>query len=220
LGGHSKGGNLAVYSGVFAPVTVQRRIISVWSNDGPGFHSDILSLPQHSRIADRVVTIVPKSSVVGMILEHEEDYIVVDSSQKGLMQHDGFSWEVLGDHFVKLRDVTDQSRLNDLVLKEWVRSMPLEQRERFVDGLFEVLTASGAETLTDLKTEHVKAAGAMVRAMKDMDKDTRDALIHAVKVLFRSNLKVLVEEWQQETEKLPQKKWLPKLKDELAKKKE
>lgn len=220
LGGHSKGGNLAVYSGVFAPVTVQRRIISVWSNDGPGFHSDILSLPQHSRIADRVVTIVPKSSVVGMILEHEEDYIVVDSSQKGLMQHDGFSWEVLGDHFVKLRDVTDQSRLNDLVLKEWVRSMPLEQRERFVDGLFEVLTASGAETLTDLKTEHVKAAGAMVRAMKDMDKDTRDALIHAVKVLFRSNLKVLVEEWQQETEKLPQKKWLPKLKDELVKKKE
>ena len=136
------------------------------------------------------------------------------------MQHDGFSWEVLGDHFVKLRDVTDQSRLNDLVLKEWVHSMPLEQRERFVDGLFEVLTASGAETLTDLKTEHVKAAGAMVRAMKDMDKDTRDALIHAVKVLFRSNLKVLVEEWQQETEKLPQKKWLPKLKDELAKKKE
>ena len=38
LGGHSKGGNLAVWAGVFCPLAVQRRIRSVWSNDGPGFH--------------------------------------------------------------------------------------------------------------------------------------------------------------------------------------
>ena len=212
MGGHSKGGNLAVYAGVFAPIAIQKRILAIWSNDGPGFHDDILSLPQHARVAERIVTIVPKSSVVGMILEHDEDYTVVDSSQKGLMQHDGFSWEVLGDHFVKLRSVTRQGRLNDLVLKEWVRNMPLEQREKFVDGLFEVLTASGAETLTDLKEERIKAAGAMVKAMKDMEKDTRDALIYAVKVLFRSNAKVLLEELQQETEK--KKKWPSRLKEE------
>ena len=213
LGGHSKGGNLAVYSGVFVPATVQRRILAIWSNDGPGFHDDILSLPQHMRVADRITSIVPKSSVVGMILEHEEDYIVVDSSQKGLMQHDGFSWEVLGDHFVTLRNVTRQGRLNDLVLKEWVHNMPQEQREKFVDGLFEVLTSSGAETLTDLKEESLKAAGAMVKAMKDMEKDTRDALIYAIRLLFRSNFKVLLEEWQQEAEKKQKKKWPSKKKE-------
>lgn len=207
LGGHSKGGNLAVWSGVFCPAAVQRRIAAIWSNDGPGFHDDILSLPQHQRVADRIVSIVPKSSVVGMILEHEEDYFVVDSDQQGLMQHDGFSWQVLGDHFVKLRDVTRQGRLNDLVLKEWVHHMSQEQRELFVDGLFTVLSASGAQTLTDLKDESFKAAGAMVKAMKDMDKDTRDALFYAIKLLFRSNFKVLLEDWQQENEKRPKKKW-------------
>ncbi len=207
LGGHSKGGNLAVWSGVFCPVAVQRRIAAIWSNDGPGFHDDILSLPQHQRVADRIVSIVPKSSVVGMILEHEEDYFVVDSDQQGLMQHDGFSWQVLGDHFVKLRSVTRQGRLNDLVLKEWVHHMSQEQRELFVDGLFTVLSASGAQTLTDLKDESFKAAGAMVKAMKDMDKDTRDALLYAIKLLFRSNFKVLIEDWQQESEKKPKKKW-------------
>ena len=214
LGGHSKGGNLAVYSAVYCPVSIQRRIQTVWSNDGPGFHNEILDLPEHIRVEDRIVSIVPKSSVVGMLLEHEEDYIVVDSSQQGLMQHDGFSWEVLGDHFIRLRSVTRQGRLNDLTLKEWVHNMPLEQREKFVDGLFEVLSASGAVTLTDLKEESFKAAGAMVKAMKDMEKDTRDALLYATRLLFRSNLKVLLEEWQQEKEKRPKKKWTRKKKEE------
>ncbi len=205
IGGHSKGGNLAVYAAVFVPLQVQRRIQTVWSNDGPGFHRQVLDSTEYARIAERVVSIVPKSSVVGMLLEHDEDYIVVDSREQGLLQHDGFSWSVLGDHFIRLSDVTPQSRRNDRALKEWVRSMPLEQRERFVEGLFQVLSASGAVTLTDLKEESLKAAGAMIRAMKDMEKDTRDAVLYAVKVLIRSNAKVLREELQQEMEKLPKK---------------
>lgn len=200
LGGHSKGGNLAVWAALNIPDRVQRRIERVWSNDGPGFHEDILSLPEHQEVAQRIITIVPQSSVVGMILEHDEDYTVVESSEKGLMQHDGFSWEVKGPAFVRLGSVTRQGRHHDLVLKEWVKNMPLEQREKFVEGLFSILTASGAQTLTDLKEESLKAAGAMVKAMKDMEKDTRDALLYAFRLLMRSGWKVLSEEWQQETE--------------------
>ena len=213
LGGHSKGGNLAVYSAVFCPAMIQRRIEQVWSNDGPGFHEDLSGLPQYQRLADRITSIVPKSSVVGMMLQHEEEYVVVDSTQQGLLQHDGFSWAVLGSGFVRLRSVTRQGRINDLVLKEWVRNMSMEQREKFVDGLFAVLEASGAQTLTDLKEDSVKAAGAMVKAMKDMEKETRNALLYAVKLLFRSNMKVLGEELQQEKEKW-QKKLVRKKKEE------
>ena len=151
LGGHSKGGNLAVWAALNVPDRVQRRIQQVWSNDGPGFHEDILSLPEHQDVARRIVTIIPQSSLVGMILEHDEDYTVVESSEKGLMQHDGFSWEVKGPGFVRLGSVTRQGRHHDLVLKEWVRQMPLDQREKVVEGLFSLLTASGAQTLTDLK---------------------------------------------------------------------
>lgn len=201
LGGHSKGGNLAVYAAVFCTAAVQRRIERVWSNDGPGFHHDLRELPVHRKVADRIVSIVPSSSVVGMLLEHEEDYEVVESSQRGLWQHDGFSWEVLGDHFVRLGSVDRQSRLYDKALHSWVRQMPMEQRERFVEGLFSVLTASGAQTLTDLKEDHLKSAGAMVRAMKDMDKDTRDALFYAVGLLLRTNAQAALEDWQQEGEK-------------------
>ena len=201
LGGHSKGGNLAVYAGVFSPAAIQRRIAGVWSNDGPGFHEEILELPQHRRIEDRIHSIVTKSSVVGMLLEHEEAYTVVDSDQLGFLQHDGFSWQVKGDHFVTLRQVSRQAHLSDLELRTWVHGMPVEQRENFVNALFDVLTASGAVTLTDLKADHFKAVGAAVKAMKDLDKETRDGLLEFMRILFMSNLRLTLEGIQEESEK-------------------
>lgn len=207
LGGHSKGGNLAVYAGVFCPAAVQRRIAAVWSNDGPGFHEDLLDLPQHRRLEERIYSIVPKSSVVGMLLEHEESYTVVDSDQLGFLQHDGFSWQVMGNHFVTLRQMTRQAHLSDLKLRSWVHGMSVEQRERFVDALFTVLTASGAVTLRDLQSDSFKAAGAMVKAMKDLDKETRDGLLAFMKLLFMSNFRMVLEGIQEGTEKKPGRKW-------------
>ena len=201
LGGHSKGGNLAVWAGVFCPPAVQRRIRAVWSNDGPGFHDDILSLPRHIRLAERIHTIVPKSSVVGMLLEHEEDYTVVDSSQQGLMQHDGFSWEVKGPGFVRLHSVTRQAQLCDRELRSWVQELSEAQREQFIESAFRVLEASGARTLTDLKADSFKAVGAIVRALKDLDRETRDALLKFMRILFLSNLRMTLEGLQEETEK-------------------
>ena len=201
LGGHSKGGNLAVYAGVFCPASVQRRIAAIWSNDGPGFHEDLLDLPEHQRVAERIYSIVPKSSVVGMLLEHEEDYTVVDSDQLGFLQHDGFSWQVLGGQFIKLRQVTRQAHLSDQELRSWVHGFSVEQREKFVSAMFDVLSATGAVTLTDLKDDSFKAVGAMVKAMKDLDKETRDGLWDFLAILFKSNLRMVLEGIQEETEK-------------------
>lgn len=213
LGGHSKGGNLAVYAGVFCPAAVQRRIAAVWSNDGPGFHTDLLDLPQHRRIAERIYSIVPKSSVVGMLLEHEEDYTVVDSDQLGFLQHDGFSWQVMGDHFVTLHQVSRQAHLSDQELRKWVHEMPVEQRAKFVDALFSVLGATGAVTLTDLKTDSLKATGAMAKAMAELDKETRDGLLRFLGILFKSNLRMVLEGIQEEKKPLL-KRWSLKKKEE------
>lgn len=218
LGGHSKGGNLAVYAGVFCPAAVQRRIHAVWSNDGPGFHEDILDLPAHKRMEDRIHSIVPKSSVVGMLLEHEEDYAVVDSDQLGFLQHDGFSWQVMGDRFVTLRQMTRQAHISDLELRKWVHGMSVERRSQFVDALFHVLSASGATTLTDLKEDSFKAVGAMVKAMKDLDKETRDGLLDFMRMLFMSNVKLMMEGIQEENEKKKavRKRGLKKIKEDEA----
>ena len=77
----------------------------------------------------------------------------------------------------------------------------MEQRENFVTALFDVLTASGATTLTDLKADSFKAVGSMVKAMKDLDKETRDGLWDFLGILFKSNLRLMLEGIQEETEK-------------------
>lgn len=193
LGGHSKGGNLAVYSAVFCPQRIQKRIESVWSNDGPGFRQEVLTTEAHRRIEDRIHSIVPKSSVVGMLLEHEERYTVVDSDQLGLMQHDGLSWQVMGNRLVHLGEMTEQARLYDRKVSEWVRGLTLEQRESFVDALFQVLSASGAETLTDLREESWKSVTAMVKALQGLDQETRKGLLEFLKLLFEGNLRLMIE---------------------------
>ena len=118
LGGHSKGGNLAVYAAAFCTAPVQARIESVRSNDGPGFTADVLAAPGYDAIAARAHTYVPQSSVVGMLLQHEEAFTVVHSTYTGLAQHDVFSWEVEGKHFLTVQSVTGGSQLADRALKD------------------------------------------------------------------------------------------------------
>lgn len=189
VGGHSKGGNLAVYAAVFCGEAIQKQIRAVYNNDGPGFYASLLELPEHRRIAGKITTLLPESSVVGMLLEHEEAYQVVRSTQIGLMQHDGFSWQVLGTQFVHLSGLTEGGRIVDSALRDFVRGLDQEQRIRFVDALFEVLTCTNAETLTDLKDGGFRTAYSMLKTVRSLDPDTRQALSGTLGLLVRSGAK-------------------------------
>ena len=198
LGGHSKGGNLAVYAAAFSPAAIQRRIEKIWSNDGPGFHAEVLAAKGYRRIADRVTTIIPRFSIVGVLLENDENYLTVESNQWGPMQHDGFSWQVVGNRFVHLDGVSAETRRNDRLLKQWLDGMSPERRVTLAEGLFDALEASGAVTLSDLKEEKLKVAEAILRAVKDMDKNTRETVNMAVKLFLQTGVKLQLEEWHQE----------------------
>lgn len=92
IGGHSKGGNLAVYASIFADSEVKKRIINVYNNDGPGFNEDIINTEEYKKSIEKVITYIPQDSIFGMLLNHEEKYTVVQSTQKGVMEHDVYSW--------------------------------------------------------------------------------------------------------------------------------
>lgn len=151
LAGHSKGGNLAVYAAVHCDAAIRERITAVYSNDGPGFGKNILDDPDYQEIRSRICNLVPHSSVVGMLLEHDENFTVVKSRQKsGLLQHNGLSWEILGNSFVHLKDVTAESRKLDRTVNQWIRDMTPEQREEFAEAVYQLFSVDGAQTLTDL----------------------------------------------------------------------
>ncbi len=103
IGGHSKGGNLAAWAAVHLDEKLQRqRLIAAYNNDGPGFSRDLVDTPSYQAVADRLFTYIPASSIVGVLLEHAEDYEVVDSTARSIMQHEPLSWCVEGPRFVHL----------------------------------------------------------------------------------------------------------------------
>lgn len=188
-GGHSKGGNLAVYAAAFCRRGVQARLEAVYNNDGPGFNGRVLEGEDYRRVRERIHTFVPQSSVVGMLLEHEESYTVVHSVGLGLLQHDPFTWEVLGRGFCRLDDVTGGSRFLDLTLREWVAAMGREERERFVDALFEILGAAGAAAQSEITPARFRSAAGVLRGLKNIDEPTRKLLGDVLGSLFRAGRK-------------------------------
>ena len=185
-GGHSKGGNLAVYAAAFCSDAVRRRITGVYNNDGPGFDENIIKMPGYSAICQRIHTFVPQSSVVGMLLEHEEKYTIIHSTQKGILQHDIYSWEAVRNHFVCLDTITNGSKFIDKTLKGWVADMSRERREQFFDSLFTILEATNAKTVKELTSNWYESALAILKSLKNMDEPMRQMISQTLSLLLKS----------------------------------
>lgn len=174
VGGHSKGGNLAVYAAVHAQPIYLPHIRAVYNNDGPGFVSDVLQKPQYALLQTRVHTFVPQASLVGMLLEHDEDYRVVYSTQKGFLQHDPYSWCVIRNDWYYLQEITATSRLMDISLKKWILGMKPKEREKLTDSIFHILQSeTNAHTVQDLVDGGRKTVAAVLRAWGDTPPETK-----------------------------------------------
>lgn len=189
LGGHSKGGNLAVYSAIHVDPDDRYRILDVYNNDGPGFHSHILNSEAYRAMQGKIRTIVPESSVVGMLLDHEEPYRIVKSTAKGLFQHDGFSWSLIGDHFDTLHRRSEESRVVDRTLKLWLSQIDHEAREEFVDSMYTVLSATNAQTLTELNADRK----ALIASLRTLDPKSREMLMKLAVLLADQGTKSLFD---------------------------
>lgn len=150
LGGHSKGGNLAVFAAARSAPLLQQRILQVYNNDGPGFTKYLMGDPGYLAMVPRIKTYVPQSSVIGMLLEHEESYTVVKSRTVSLLQHDPYSWEIMGRHFITVEEISEDSRFLDATIKAWFAEMTNQERGRLVDVLFNLLGTGGVERTVDI----------------------------------------------------------------------
>ncbi|MBQ6889246.1 MAG: DUF2974 domain-containing protein [Lachnospiraceae bacterium] len=183
-GGHSKGGNLAVYAAMNCKKTIQDRIVRIYSHDGPGFRPEILEKCGYGAVADRIVKILPHSSLVGMLLESHENYQVIASSTFGIMQHNPFTWRVEDDHFLYVDDIYSGRKFMDHTLNEWILSMNDEQIHAFVETLFGVIEASQTDNLIDFTADWKKSMNGVLNAVKEVDEPTREIIKKIIRSLF------------------------------------
>ena len=195
IGGHSKGGNIAVYAATFVSQEIKDRIINVYNNDGPGFCDDVIETPEYHEMIKKVHT------YIGRLMNHREKYTVVESVQKGIMQHDLYSWQVLGTKFITLEEVTNGSEFVDKTIKEWLENVEPEKREQVIDVVFDILNATDAQTMKEIKNSWFTSARTMMASYKNIDNETKDMIWKAVGELLKSAKNNIFEDFP----KLPEK---------------
>lgn len=192
IGGHSKGGNLAVYAAIKCSLPVQKRIIGVYNHDGPGFKDSLFESPEYTRIKSRLHTTLPEASLVGLLLQQHEGYTVVKSSKRGIKQHDPFSWIVENSDFAFAGELKERAKLRDKTIDKWLETLSDEKRKLFINTLFDVLDATEADTLHELSQEWHKSATAMLYAVKNIDPETRKFVFQTITAFAKMSLKNLL----------------------------
>lgn len=142
IGGHSKGGNLAFYTALNQNKKQIDRTIKVYSFDGQGFYSNVLFNNKHfDRIKEKLIKIVPKYCVVGIMLNDIKNIKVVDANSVGILQHNPHSWIIdpnTGD-FKYIKSRSKQSYVNELAVNNWIQSLNKEETILIVDVIFDYL---------------------------------------------------------------------------------
>ena len=145
----------------------------------------------YQRMLPKIKTILPESSIVGMLLEHQENYEVVKSSQSGIQQHDALSWEVLGASFVYVEQVAMKSVLLDETMKAWLCQLKPEERQAIVDTVFSMLEAADIRTVDDFYRSKWKKVQELLKATNRLPEETQQLLAKAVKLLWTEGNKAV-----------------------------
>lgn len=177
MGGHSKGGNLAVYAAMTCDESIKHRIGKVYNMDGPGFRPDFMSTLDYDGIKDKVLKIVPDESFVGMLMEQKTDFELIKSREIGVQQHVCFSWCVEGDRFERTElQIPKRKELYDRI-NNWIFALGIEQVGDFIESLFKIVEITEAKTLTDLKNvkggEIAKKLHSIMQEYSGMNDETK-----------------------------------------------
>ena len=193
IGGHSKGGNVAVYSAITANKEVQDRIIKVDNYDGPGFSKNIISKYEDNKIINKIETFIPQDSIIGRMLNHKEKITITLSIEKGIYQHDIYSWQVLANRIIRNDKTTENSEIINQTINEWLANTNIQQRKIFIDSLFEIVYSTDANTFGDISKSLSTSATNALKKYQEIPQEDRKIMIAMMKLFLTSYMDVIKE---------------------------
>lgn len=205
LTGHSKGGNLAAYAAACCGPEVQDRLVEVDTFDGPGMHPDVFGSEGYRRVLPKIRSFVPQTSIVGMMMEYHRNYTVVRSGASGIGQHEPLTWQVYGPRFETLDRIDDNARMISETLHGLLNHTDREERAVMVDTLFDLLESTKASTVSEMKSGRLRSLASIAVGSRDMDPESRRAMIRLVGLLLSLGFGSLTERYRtKQQEKKPE----------------
>lgn len=176
-GGHSKGGNLAIYASAHLNEKAKKNLLEVYNFDGPGFSQNDLDSNEFFSVKTKIRSVYPQFSIIGMLFHHYDSFRIVYSDEKLVMQHNPFSWFVKGVNFELKDELDGGSEVFFNSFNKWFEGLKDDQRENFVETLFGLLNSTDALTNTDLSKDKLKNTGKIIKAFAKLDSDIRDEAV-------------------------------------------
>ena len=182
IGGHSKGGNLAVVAGMYANMFVKNKIIKVYNNDGPGLRDEQFNSNKYKNIEKKLVSIIPNYSVVGLLLKHSDKYIVVKSMKRGINAHNFTNWVIYDDKLL-ITKLSNYSKIINKTVNKWLDKYSDSERELFVKELFLIFDRANIYSLTDIN-DNKKLIFKIIKETKGIDIKTKNMIMDFIYLLF------------------------------------
>ena len=185
LTGHSKGGNLAIYSAANTNEVFRERIEGIYTYDAPGVHTSVLESEGYKAIRSKVVAYVPEDTVVGALLEKDVETVVVKSKLFGVMQHMVYNWQIKGHDLQKLKSRTTGSILFERALKQWMCNYSEEELKIICDVAFDLFADINVISFMDFKDEFYKKVSDLIKAATAIDEKNSKLVVDALSDLIK-----------------------------------
>lgn len=191
LGGHSKGGNIAIYSSMLAGKSTKDKIIKIDNFDGPGLNSIVLDKYKDDKIISKTETYIPQESIIGRLLNHKEKMTICESNQKGILQHDIYSWNIFKNEFVKVESNTKISEYINNTVIDWLKNTTRKQREIFIDAIFEVFSSAEVESFGEIKSSLTTTVPKILKKYSSLSDKEKKTMTEMIKKFISSYINVL-----------------------------
>lgn len=183
MGGHSKGGNLALVAGMYINVFKQFRLLKVYNNDGPGLRTKEFESSEYRRIKRKYMHIIPQCSIVGIFLKHDV-YNVVKSSKNNIFGHAIATWQIEDDKLVNSTLSEKSKKIESNVIK-WNNKHTTFEKEKIVTELFKAAEDANIKSLVEMS--NLPKLIKFIENIVSIDKETKDLFISLVSETIMNN---------------------------------
>ena len=189
IGGHSKGGNLAMAAAMEANLFKRYQIDYVFNFDGPGFSKDLVDFKKQKKIEKKLLNYYPCESIVGMIFESLGKNKIIKSEAVKVYQHDIHSWLISDNKFIE-GELSLYSQKVHQKIDALTKKYSKDEVKKFVNTFFFILYGAGYIYKSDLKKLSLEKMKNLLSETRSLNEDERKLLFNVFKTMVENTKEV------------------------------
>ena len=182
VGGHSKGGNLAMTSAMECDKKIFNKIKNVYNFDGPGFRVEQFKSEKFEKMSKKLRNILPDGSLVGILLNNK-NYEYVKSNGFGSEKHDPINWHVFGEFFIENNLSESSKGIHDSINKS-IEKLNDKDMEKFINIIYDFLVANDINNIADLQKLKMNDYKNLLEKAKGVDENTKKLFFDVTRILI------------------------------------